>query len=183
EADPEFADLGLIVLFAGREQRGQLLVDDLLVHALAVIVDMDLDDPTRAAVLVGHEVEPDVDRRAAGIDAVLYELAVEIERRGELRDEVFDGLIGDIHQLDSSRSGARGGDSGSTRTPSVRVRVVTSACSAPVTIASAGTEPAQVLGSWAGRITWCSTAACIWLRISVSATSALTMPVGTAMMP
>jgi hypothetical protein len=80
EADAEFADLGEVAVLARREQAHELLLDDGLVHALAVILH--LEDAV-GAVAEGA----DLDDVGAGVDRVLDELTQAGERIGELLDQ------------------------------------------------------------------------------------------------
>jgi hypothetical protein len=110
EADAELADLGEVAVLARGEQARQLIVDDRLVHALAGVVDVDDDRAlVGAAVARRQELHPHVDRVRAGVDAVLDQLAVEIEGRAELGDEVLDRLNGEVDlELGRRRHGVPG---------------------------------------------------------------------------
>jgi hypothetical protein len=111
EADPELADLGPISVLGGREEAGELLLDDLAVHAAAPVLDLELRDAARLRCLIG---QADLDLFAAGVEAVLDQLAVEREGVAELVDQLVEG-VGDAqrggfsHQEDPTSAGGGGG--------------------------------------------------------------------------
>lgn len=95
EADPELADLRQIVLLRALEEHEEVVVDDALVHPVAVVLDG--DDGAAFGVVVNQR---DVDAVGAGVDRVLDQLAIEAQRLGELVDELLDEVV------DLERSGA-----------------------------------------------------------------------------
>jgi hypothetical protein len=87
EADAELADLGEVVLLARREQGQQVIVDDPLVHPLAVVDHGD----RHPSLVVG---EGDLDPRGRGVERVLHQLAQHDQRVGELGDHRRQRLVG-----------------------------------------------------------------------------------------
>jgi hypothetical protein len=106
EPDPELADLGHVAVLAGREQPRQLRVDDVAVHALAV-VGHDHDHRAGVGILAGRlELDVDVDLAAAGVERVLDQLAEERHRIRELVDQIVE-RVADIDRSGAAHPGPR----------------------------------------------------------------------------
>jgi hypothetical protein len=88
EADPELPDRVVAVLLGALEEDGEILLEDLLAHARAVVVHR---DPNLLLALLVDDAH--LDAGGARVDRVLHQLSIERVGIGELADDVGDEAL------------------------------------------------------------------------------------------